>query len=418
MRMRFVLLLVSVLPLSTLACTAFKVTQDGRTLIGCNEDAWSINAQVRFEQGRDGGYGAIYFSHYNGSPLRAMMDQMGMNEAGLVFDGFSLGPGPVKRRAGLPWMETSDGVAHIMRTCVSVREVLDYLRTVDTGPTGGMFIFFDAKGDYLVMEPDTMFLGNDPWYAVGNWRMSSCTDPSTIPIPRLQAGRALLAGGIDASVESATTVLESMKACRSKLGEGTLFSTLFDPARGQAHLFFYHDFRERVTFDLKTELAKGDRTIEMTPLFGERPEYKALLAYGTPFHQRWLWWTVACAGALSLLGMLWAFGLFVLWVIACIRSRAFVRELPWLVIGVGSALATFLCGTLLMVEGVYYFGLGDAVDRIHPLLRWMPLGLLACTAWLFVHSFMRTRYRRLLRGLALVQGALITALAYWGLLWP
>ena len=71
-------------PLISGACTAFKVTHDGRTLVGNNEDAWSINAQVRFEQGKDGGYGAIYFGHYNGLPYRPMVDQLGMNEAGLV----------------------------------------------------------------------------------------------------------------------------------------------------------------------------------------------------------------------------------------------------------------------------------------------------------------------------------------------
>jgi len=86
--MRLLLILVILLshvPLN--ACTAFTVSHNGRTFIGYNEDAWSINANVRFEQGRDGGCGAIYFAHFNGHPMRAMSDQLGMNEAGLVFDG-------------------------------------------------------------------------------------------------------------------------------------------------------------------------------------------------------------------------------------------------------------------------------------------------------------------------------------------
>ena len=96
------LLLTTLLPFSAFACTAFKTTHGGRTLVGLNEDAWSINANVRFEQGRDGAYGGIYFAHYNGHPLREMSDQMGMNEAGLVFDGLVVGPGAVKRRTGMP----------------------------------------------------------------------------------------------------------------------------------------------------------------------------------------------------------------------------------------------------------------------------------------------------------------------------
>ena len=48
---------------------------------------------------------------------------MGMNAAGLVFDGLVVGPGPGKRRAALPAVETSDAILHIMRTCANVQEV-------------------------------------------------------------------------------------------------------------------------------------------------------------------------------------------------------------------------------------------------------------------------------------------------------
>jgi len=42
--------------------------------VGNNEDAWSINARIRFENGRLGEYGAVYLCHYNGSPMREMID--------------------------------------------------------------------------------------------------------------------------------------------------------------------------------------------------------------------------------------------------------------------------------------------------------------------------------------------------------
>lgn len=413
------LLAITCSPHSVPACTAFKVTQHGRTLIGCNEDAWSINAQVRFEQGHQGQYGAIYFGHFNGSPLRAMTDQMGMNEAGLVFDGFVLPPQAPRRVHGGKRILFAGLMPTVLRSCADVHEAADLLRTIDLGWLATAMIFLaDRNGETLIVESDTMLFGNDTSIAVGNWRMSTCTDPGTIPIPRLQAGRAVLAAGTDTTVAFGTAVLERMKACRSKLGAGTLFSTLFDPVRGQAHLFFYHDFRERVSFDLKTEIAEGDRVVPMASLFGGRPEYDALLAYKTPFHQRWLWWTVALLCVLSLIGMLWAAGLFVIWVIACIRSRTFVTGLPWLVVGVGSALASFLCGTLLLMEGVYYFGLGDAVDRIHPVLVASPLALLLCVLLALVGTFVRSRHRRPLRAWVLINATLIVVLTYWGLLWP
>jgi len=411
-------LAVVVMAGSATACTAFKSTHDGRTYIGCNEDSWSINANVRFEQGRDGGYGTLYFANYNGHPTRAMSDQLGMNEAGLVFDILIVDYGPVKRRAGMPAVETSDAIRHIMRTCATVQEAEAYLRTVNTGPAVGQLFFCDAQGGYLVLEPDTLFTGNDPWFALGNWRMSTCSDPSTIPIARLQAGRQLLMNGGGTSWEGAENVLSTMTACRSKMGEGTLYSVLFDPAEKKAHLYFYHDFNQRVTFDLKQELSKGDRTLDMASLFGVRPEYDRLRNYLTPFHQRWLFWAVAGVGALALLSGIWAFALMLIWIVACIRSRRFINGLPWLPVGLASALTILLCGSLLMQESVFYFGLADATDRILPGLAWSPLVLFVCAAFVVRSAIRSPRHRTILWTIAATHGALLTGLMYWDLLIP
>ena len=414
--MRFVLVLSTVLPLSALACTTFVITQDGRTLVGCNEDAWSINAQVRFEQGRNGDYGAIYFGHFNGSPLREMTDQMGMNEAGLVFDGLAIQAQSTTTAPGLNRLHFDELMPLVMRTCATVHEAAALLRTYDQSwLTRSMLFLADRNGDYLIVESDTMILGKDHSYAVGNWRMSTCADPDAIPIPRLQAGRTLLADGIDASIEQGTAVLESMKACRSKLGEGTLFSTLFDLERGQAHLFFYHDFREHITFDLKAELAKGDRTIEMASLFGERPEYDALVTYVTPFHQRWLFWgLLGLAAFAGLLGLASAATL-IRRSIARLRGRAYKPWLPALLAGFICSVVLVLVPVLLWNEGVFYFGLGDVAGW----LRFIPLLLilLLVTRWLMERKSHGTGRQSLIAVTALGL-PFVALLAYWGMLWP
>ena len=416
---KWFLLLLCVLSHGAFACTAFVHTHNGRTLVGCNEDAWSINAQVRFVQGRNGDHGAIYFDHFNGHPLREQGPQMGMNEAGLVFDGLSIQPLEVKPVPGRQLVRFDDLMPMLMRTCATVHEAATRMRTYDfSWLTRSMLFFADRNGDYLIVENDTMIMGHDPTYAVGNWRMGTCIDPATIPIPRLQAGRELLLSGNVASFEEAENVLSTMTVCRERLGEGTLFSVLFDPRSAQAHLYFYHDMRERVTFDLQAELAKGDRTLPMPALFGDRPEYGSLLAYKTPFHQRWLWWAIAGVGLLSLLGIACAVGLFVIWMIACIRSRSFITELQWLLVGTSSALAAFLCAALLVHESVYYFGLGEAVERFHPLLVWAPSVLSAFIILVVVHTLRHARHRGSLRVVAALHGSLIIGLAYWGLLFP
>jgi len=65
------------------ACTMFKLTLLGKTMVGNNEDYWIPNTRIWFEQGKNGECGAAYVGYDNFFP------QGGMNQAGLVFDGFS-----------------------------------------------------------------------------------------------------------------------------------------------------------------------------------------------------------------------------------------------------------------------------------------------------------------------------------------
>ena len=415
--MRYLLLsLFLLVHMAPMACTAFKVTKDSRTFVGNNEDSWSINAQVRFVQGHNGDYGAIYFDHFNGHPFRQMGPQLGMNEVGLVFDGLTIQPKHTTPVPGLKQVQFDDLLPLLMRTCASVHEAATLMRTYDfSWLTRSMLFIADRNGDYLIVESDTMILGNDPSYAVGNWRMGTCSDPATIPIPRLQAGRQLLLTGSGASLEEAEEVLSTMTVCRPKMGEGTLFSVLFDPTDVKAHLYFYHDFNQRVTFDLKEELAKGDRVTQMTSLFTPNAEYGALQAYITPFHRRWLWWGLAGLAVLAVFAGLFSLVSVLRGVVALLRRRPAGPLLPAVLMGIGSAVVIGLVGVLLLNEGVYFFGLGD----LHPLLAWLPLalclgwGLLVRSAWTEATGRRWTRFST-----AVVLLPFLALLGYWGMLWP
>ncbi len=404
------------------ACTVFTVSRNGHTYIGCNEDAWSINAQVRFEPGRNGDYGAIYFDHFNGSPLREMGPQLGMNEAGLVFDGLTIQPRQVAPAPGRRYVRFDELMPMLMRTCATVHEAATRMRTHDfSWLTRSMLFFADRNGDYLIVENDTMILGHDPWYAVGNWRMGGCSDPAAIPIPRLQRGRQLLMSGSGSTFQDAEAVLGTMTVCREKMGEGTLFSVLFDPTESKAHLYFYHDMREHVTFDLKAELAKGDRTVAMASLFGPRPEFDALLAYRTPFHQRWLFW--AMLGLASFFALVGLVGTVALMRNAIERWRRNERR-PMLApvsMLLTAPVAIVLLGALLLNEGAYYFGLAD-VDAV---LAWLPLSLLVLSLPLLREVLLRRTRMGASRVLGFFSrttaGGIILLLvgsAYWGVLLP
>ncbi len=423
--LRLLPLLPLLLPLNLPACTGFKVTHDGRTLVGNNEDAWSINAQVRFEQGRNGGYGAIYFAHFNGLPFRPMVDQLGMNEAGLVFDGFGVEDryaAPVPGRKQVPFTEL---MPLVLRTCATVHEAAALLRTCDMSwLTHAMLFIVDSNGDHLIVEADTLMLGNDPSFAVGNWRMSTCPDPDAIPIPRLQKGRALLAAGADNSLVRGAEVLHSMVACRKRMGEGTLFSTLFDTKEGNVDLWFYHDFSQKVTFNLGDELAKGDRVIPMASLFAPTAEYAALEAYITPFHQRWLFWSLVGVLLLAAIVALVSMGALMYRAIARIRGRSITGAATWSLVLVFTSALVVIIPFLLLKEGVYYFGLGDATDPIHPVLKFLPLLLsllLGLVGWRWVRCWKAQGSSVLVRwgsafGTIALTG-MVGLFLYWGMLW-
>jgi hypothetical protein len=69
-----------------LACSVCKVTINGRTYLGNNEDNWRIGSRVWFEDRTFGNYGAVYVGYGDNFP------QGGMNEAGLAFDGLTIYP--------------------------------------------------------------------------------------------------------------------------------------------------------------------------------------------------------------------------------------------------------------------------------------------------------------------------------------
>lgn len=414
----FVVLVLLLVIQASQACTFFKLTVNGYTMVGNNEDAWSIDPRIWFENGHNGEYGAVYLGQNNSTP------QGGMNEAGLMFDGLR---SPVKSFAhvpGKPPMRFDDLARRVLRSCNNVHEAEVLIRTFDFSQLNGAYlIFVDRIGEYLVVEADTLFTGNDPTYAVTNFCLSTCTDFDSVPSERYQRGRALLAAGADTSLAYCTSVVNGMHACRKKLGEGTLYSNILDPQRGLVHLYFYHDYTHLRIFNLKDELAKGDHSLDMIALFPPNAEFAKLVAYRTPFHSKALFGALLFAGAVALLFGAFAGISLLSHAIARIRGRKKKRPvLPLLVGAVCSLIVLFLIPTLLINQGVFYFGLGDATDRILPTLKYLPvllcvlavsLALLSYREWRSRASSMHTRWIMTVHTAALL--AVVIGLFYWDL---
>ncbi len=65
-------------------CSMFKISQKGKTIVGNNEDYWNPNTSIWFENGKKAKYSVVYVGFDDLRP------QGGINQAGLVFDGFAM----------------------------------------------------------------------------------------------------------------------------------------------------------------------------------------------------------------------------------------------------------------------------------------------------------------------------------------
>ncbi|MFL5742932.1 MAG: hypothetical protein ACJ75B_22120 [Flavisolibacter sp.] len=162
------LVLIFILPAGIsdcIACSMCKVTVNGHTYLGNNEDSWRMGSRIWFESGASGKLGCVYVGYDE-------LPQGGMNEAGLAFDGLTILPKPIqhdplKKEISSP----KDFLKEIMQTCKSVEDVKRFSIQYNRQKffNHGVFLFADRTGNYLVMEPDTLIIGNDDKYLIANF---------------------------------------------------------------------------------------------------------------------------------------------------------------------------------------------------------------------------------------------------------
>lgn len=286
-----------------LGCSMFKITHDGKTMVGNNEDAWRFDSKIWFEQGNDSLLGAVYVGH------NTMVPQGGMNEAGLVYDAFTVYKRPLKDMAGKPSIGTYGSFnREILKHCRTVDEVEVWVKRHNTADLNGtMLLFVDPTGKYLIVEADTTIMGNDDRYVLVNFCPSLTPNTDDVGIDRYIKGRKLLEGKTDTSLAFCTAMMDTMHECRKRLGDGTTYTTIYNINDGLVYLYFYHDYSKVATFDLKEELAKLNHDMLMRDLFPPNEEYARFVNHLTPRTSIPMFIVVASIGLMLLLAAIyWA----------------------------------------------------------------------------------------------------------------
>lgn len=258
------------------ACSMSKVTRNGTTIVGNNEDSWRTTPQIWFEPATERTLGCCFVGNADRWP------QGGMNTAGLVYDAFTMYPSNVAANGKTYYGSLDRFLVSVLQQCRSVQEVYEYAIQYDRSRYNrAMMMFVDSTGAYLVMEADTMIIGNDPEMVLTNFSYARRTDPEVHFQERYFRGLEFLkqqGTGFDFSRD----LMQLMSECRARKGDGTTYTTLYDVATREVRLYFYHDYTKVFTFQLDAELAKGEHTIMMEDVFPANAEFVTLKNYITP----------------------------------------------------------------------------------------------------------------------------------------
>lgn len=264
----------------------YKITTSGKTMVGCNHDTWLPNPVIWFENGRQPGQHGAAFTGARRVSNNRITPQSGMNTEGLVFSRLaSFYPrqdNPYTDRRKIS--DEADYLKDILHTCATIKEVKAYIEQYDHSYfIEAVFIYIDKSGEYLIVEPYELIEGNDPNYVLANFCPSITKNEQARKMDRYRHGEDFIKlNKTDASLTYCKALADTMHVSRSRNGDGTLLTSIWDPHDQAVNLYFYHAFDSCRRFDLSEELNKGDHAVVVSSLFPKNPAYERLVTYKTP----------------------------------------------------------------------------------------------------------------------------------------
>ena len=247
-------------PTLGLACSMYKLTNNGRTIVGNNEDYFSPNSQFWFEAGTKDTFGVMYMGLLNN------FAQGAINESGLVFDGFwepYLKVKNTKRKLEIP---IGDALKKVMQTMTNVEDVQLYLQTINLNSLAdGQLVFVDKSGTYLIVEGDEMFIGDETEKTFSNFYYSQIESLNDVKLDYFQKGQNFIN-----TTEGENTFeycSEAMQNFAQSRLAPTQYSTIYDLKKLTIRVYLFNDFSEFIELDLKKELRKGNHRTMIADLF-------------------------------------------------------------------------------------------------------------------------------------------------------
>lgn len=264
----------------------YKITVDGKTMVGCNHDDWFTTPKIWFKNATGPNeYGAAFTGAREMSNNRTA-PQSGMNTVGLAFSRlasyYPKQENPFTNR--LKIADEVEYLSNILHKCATIADVKKYIEQYDHSFfIDGIFIYIDSLGDYLIVEPYQLIEGSDPNYVLANFCPSITDNEQARKMERYRNGEDFLkTHSLKSSLDYCTALSDTMHVCRKKIGDGTLTTSIWDTKDKSVNLYFYHSYDTTVKFSLSEELAKGDHILSIPELFPKNLEFERLINYKTP----------------------------------------------------------------------------------------------------------------------------------------
>lgn len=405
---------------SSHTCSMYKLTLHGKTVIGCNEDAWRTSPRIWFERaGKNGKFGAGFTgSRFDGS--NGCAPQSGMNEAGLSFSRLASFTPRRKVNGNLkPILNQTKFLKEILHACRTVEEVQKFMCQFDRSTfIEDVLIYVDKSGKYLVVEPYSMQIGTKDSYVLSNFCPSITSQKSALKLDRYRKGVAFLKLKQDTTLAFYRALSDSMHVCRPKIGDGTLLTSIWNLNDGKIHLYFYHDYSHHISFLLKEELQKGDHLLPIESLFSKNTEFEKLSTYKTTKNTLWLMFAMMAFSCTLLCSALY-------FMISFIRKKDEYNYVKVLLSLLGVVMSYYVF-ILCTHQSIFYFQAPyeDRFSKLVSLAAYVPniLAFSVLPLFYFNYLILKVKYWTLITRILFLLNILIYSILlcfffYWGLFW-
>jgi choloylglycine hydrolase len=265
-----VILLIFNMYIKVSACTIFNKQQNGRVLVGNNEDwTYSIPSTLWIVASDDRNYGRICFAI-------SSYVQGGMNEKGLFYDGATCPKSKVPYVEGKPELKLDMGEV-IISKCANVQEVIKMVKDYNIPQDyEDHLMFTDSSGDSVViewMENEMKIIPQTGEYQLITNFWLSKPQLGGYPSERYNKAKLMLEDNEkDISVNAFADIL---KATAQNWGDGgTKYSNVYDLNNREIFVYNKGNFNKVIKFNLNDELKnlkKGQKnTYNLEDLFSKK----------------------------------------------------------------------------------------------------------------------------------------------------